>query len=161
MRKYIFLDVDGVLHPAHHAKHPFYSECLDELARIVRATGARIVLSSTWRLNAIQHEAVDSVLRQWGLPQTIGATPRLAVAGGRSMEILAWLAENSTDRQATWVAIDDMNMPTLGDKLILTDKDDGLTRHDARLAITMLNGLPTLATFSSDSSSGEEDETDW
>eukprot|EP00927_Polykrikos_kofoidii_P062670 TRINITY_DN57478_c0_g1_i1.p1 TRINITY_DN57478_c0_g1~~TRINITY_DN57478_c0_g1_i1.p1 ORF type:complete len:358 (-),score=33.69 TRINITY_DN57478_c0_g1_i1:224-1219(-) len=157
--KYIFLDVDGVLHSAHFAKHPFNDDCMIELSRIIRDTGASIVLSSTWRLNKIQHAAVDRTLLRYGIPKTIGATPQLkGPANGRASEILEWLSQNTADRHVSWIAIDDMDMPLLGDKLILTDKDDGLTRYDARLAITELNGLPELATFSSDSSFAGSDE---
>ena len=46
---FLFLDVDGVLHHYEAATRPewFEPRCLRQLQRIVRATGCKIVLSST------------------------------------------------------------------------------------------------------------------
>ena len=55
--KVIFLDVDGVLNSMDYLEenyedyrlHPINRICVERLARIVRQTDARLVLSSSWR----------------------------------------------------------------------------------------------------------------
>lgn len=44
---YIFLDVDGVLNE--HCELPLIHECLANLASVVKATKANVIVSSSWR----------------------------------------------------------------------------------------------------------------
>lgn len=46
--KVIFLDVDGVLN--HYGSGSFDKKCLENLAKITKTTGAKIVLISSWRM---------------------------------------------------------------------------------------------------------------
>ncbi len=48
--KVIFLDIDGVLKDDHYDAE-FQDECFERLKRIVDATSAIIILTSSWRIN--------------------------------------------------------------------------------------------------------------
>lgn len=143
--KFIFLDVDGVLHAAHHAVQPFVPDCMDALARIVQCTGARIVLSSAWRLHGpTGRRAVDKALQKYGISKTFSQTPSEDSLSSRPDEIRTWLSRN-TDRSmiVRWVVLDDMDMNyALSEHLIHTDEVLGLQEIDADLAISILNDEP-------------------
>ncbi len=145
LSRVIFLDVDGVLANSrsqlvdyedhdptlvHDASGsvpiPLERRCIDELARVVQATGASIVLSTTWRLDGDMRRFLVNSLAP--LP-VIGDTPSIAgstrgdgVDGqqrelrGRGAEITAWL------RQA-----DGPNLPIGGVQsfVILDDEHSG------------------------------------
>jgi len=49
LKRVVFLDVDGVLHPA-LGKEEFSVGCMEQLKRLVEETGADIVLSSSRRV---------------------------------------------------------------------------------------------------------------
>lgn len=78
--KVIFLDIDGVLnvigqgHDAYGAI--FHKHFVDNLARIIKETGAKIIISSSWR-----HSGLQKMLDMWefrNLPgEVIGVTPDL------------------------------------------------------------------------------------
>lgn len=90
--KVLFLDVDGVLNSeAWFSRHkdPAWNE-VDPAAvalvnDVLENTGAKLVLSSTWRLVAVARDE----LRAAGLP-IAGATPRIDT-NNRGEEIRAWL----------------------------------------------------------------------
>lgn len=78
--KVIFLDIDGVLNviPQGHDAYGgiFHPEFVDNLKRIINETGAKIVISSSWR-----HSGLQKMLEMWNfrnLPgEVIGVTPDL------------------------------------------------------------------------------------
>eukprot|EP00747_Dinoflagellata_sp_TGD_P169503 gnl/TRDRNA2_/TRDRNA2_198620_c0_seq1.p1 gnl/TRDRNA2_/TRDRNA2_198620_c0~~gnl/TRDRNA2_/TRDRNA2_198620_c0_seq1.p1 ORF type:complete len:236 (-),score=32.67 gnl/TRDRNA2_/TRDRNA2_198620_c0_seq1:13-720(-) len=171
VRKYIFLDVDGVLHPVKGALRSFHPSCMQALAQIVRATGAEIVLSSSWRKTDIQRRAVDAALVKHGLSKAIGRTVCCqadfvfndeGMRKSRAAEIQLWLSTNCKlgDRWR-WVALDDMDMTLdLGRNMIVTDPDDGLTAFDADAAIAVLNDTPVASTVASSEASFSELDDD-
>ena len=101
-RPVIFLDVDGVLHPAFAVKKrtrrrnssssdeeeeaasreqqgpTFYRGCMERLKTIVDCTGASIVLTSTWRLERAGIRDVNAALRRHGLDPVAGKTANLS-----------------------------------------------------------------------------------
>lgn len=101
----LFLDVDGVLHPTtvRHPRQQFQRSCMALLAEVLEATGARIVLSTAWRLDPMARREVSEKLREHGIPQFISRTPNLSMFH-RAKEILAWVRKY---RPATWVSVDD------------------------------------------------------
>lgn len=107
------------------------------LNRIVRATGAGVVVSSTWR-HVHPIGRLRMLLRARGfVGSIIGATPAIRRAK-RGVECLAWLA--SRRRQvASFVALDDMDdyEPMLG-RLVQTSPRDGLQDSHVSAAIDLL-----------------------
>ena len=63
--KVIFLDVDGVLHPYHsRPNQQFRAHCMRRLKAIIDTTGAKIVLSTSWRRTARATAAVNLQLKR-------------------------------------------------------------------------------------------------
>lgn len=138
----IFLDVDGVLNsmrtPAWMgddwdiplAKH------LYQLKRIVDETGAKIVISSSWREHAACMRKLDLALKVFELP-IYSITPHMNL--NRALEIKTWLAEHpEIDR---FVILDDDRYyfeVEYCNKLVLTSPAKGLTAKEADLAIALL-----------------------
>jgi hypothetical protein len=103
----IFLDCDGVLANARSqvwdfeegdmtllhdpaGKHvPLERRCLAELQRLVEATGATIVLSTTWRVEPDMRAFLCSALEPFA--KDVQDTP---VLHDRGAEVAAWLAAN-------------------------------------------------------------------
>lgn len=123
--KVIFLDIDGVLNHEKHYMwlmetdeptplqrvHP-YSEFNPEsckiLNRIIDETNAKIVLSSTWRLDGIQY--MNNIFKHVGIFHKLyGITPSLAhkydTTLCRGKEIDKWLSEHP--EVTKYVIIDD------------------------------------------------------
>src|SRR6185437_759274 len=98
--KIIFLDVDGVLMNRKSLKVAYeknqqpkpWPACIDELNRIIIATGAGVVLSSCWRLGRSVVE-IGELLSAWGVVgKVIDRTPTLStLCSQRGEEIQAWL----------------------------------------------------------------------
>jgi len=100
--KVIFLDIDGVLNTFKtrseqervggfeaYRRNPIHKAFVGELSRVLEATGARIVWSSTWR-RWHSPEALDRRLAALGCVTTsLGSTPLLG--SPRAVEIRAWL----------------------------------------------------------------------
>ncbi|CAE8733923.1 unnamed protein product [Polarella glacialis] len=104
----VFLDVDGVLHSVEAHPEAFLGhQQLLLLKRILEATGARIVLSTTWRRDPAHLQQVLDALDGVGIERPIGATPDLWRAG-RASEISAWLAANASLVAGQWVSLDDL-----------------------------------------------------
>lgn len=105
--KVIFLDVDGVINYA--ASGPFDPTCLENLSKIVKATDAKIVLISTWRMvyggdGTIKHKwAVDFEhnLALFGM-ELYALAPYLD--DRRSVEVDKYLNENDVSH---YLIIDD------------------------------------------------------
>lgn len=132
MRKIIFLDFDGVLHPDGIAKFsqlPVLERFLSEMPK------AEIVVSSTWR----EDHSLDQ-LRGFFSPhlrsRIVGVTPSLDDGyelGGRQKEILSYLAsEGLSDTSCRWIALDDIAMffEDSCRNLVLTDSSTGFTERE-------------------------------
>eukprot|EP00188_Purpureofilum_apyrenoidigerum_P004840 Plantae.Rhodophyta-Purpureofilum_apyrenoidigerum.ctg5797.p1 GENE.Plantae.Rhodophyta-Purpureofilum_apyrenoidigerum.ctg5797~~Plantae.Rhodophyta-Purpureofilum_apyrenoidigerum.ctg5797.p1 ORF type:complete len:166 (+),score=34.81 Plantae.Rhodophyta-Purpureofilum_apyrenoidigerum.ctg5797:232-729(+) len=143
LEKVVFLDVDGVLHPALGKEH-FSVNCMEQLKRIVEQTGASIVLSSSRRVLSRGHSKVANALKQYGLA-LLDVTPDYGRIDKRAEEICAWL-DLHPETQA-FVAIDDMDLflgvpddcvQRLSGKFVRTSKKSGLSYQDADLAVDIL-----------------------
>merc|ERR1711965_940735 len=96
----IFLDIDGVL-------APFDEQCTKRLAAIVEATGATIVLSSSWRARADAVAVIERRFRAFGPPLSEKVplpTTDINYHSVRQWEIARYLEERPARR---WVALDD------------------------------------------------------
>jgi hypothetical protein len=160
--KLIFLDVDGTIVTKRTLEERLAlgmagqnvadPDCIAALNQLIAETGARIVLSSSWRFcGKLEMEAV---LRFWGVnlkgwtfvDQSIGITPDLCerVNGeyrsvSRGLEIQKYLDGCAEEVESFVIIDDDPNMSPLNSRLILTNFDEGLTFEKAREAYEILN----------------------
>lgn len=165
--KVIFLDIDGVLNNAKFAsiwrhlyksngyggfytgskptkkdiKWDYYN--VDSLKTLMDKTGAKIVISSTWRFTHSINE-FKYIFQLYGLkPSIIDITPdhsRLGIREGvgrtRGDEVNAWLNDHDVD---SYVILDDDNDFFPSQNLVLTDDDYGLSDSDMLAAVEILN----------------------
>lgn len=143
--KVVFLDCDGVVSP--FGEGGFFSGVhMARLKRILDATGAKIVLSSSWRASEFGRNEVQKQLAANGMAPFVDCTPVLA-SKPRAYEILTWLLGNQSKLGiVNWVALDDIDLAAMApDKAffrkhaIRTDGRNGLTDEDAAAAIRMLS----------------------
>jgi hypothetical protein len=142
----IFLDIDGVLNnrPSLIDGVEILPEKVLLIERICQETGAKVILSSAWRV-LHPFEELQFVLACAGLSRRhlIGCTPRRR-DDLRGLEIKEWIDEQngiSEDKVENFVIIDD-DTDFLEEQMphfIKTDIADGLTEDQAEKAIKMLN----------------------
>lgn len=155
----IFLDIDGVLCTPLSVRlnwlfrrpmeRPFFDPiALGLLRRLVRRTGAQVVLSSSWRYSFEDDDPFMQAIRDH-FYRTLEAngTPvwDLAPILGRSKgeEIAAWLEQHPG---AGFVILDDRpdeftGTPALKARLVEVDSMRGLRRRDFRQALDLLAGV--------------------
>lgn len=153
--KIVFLDVDGVLNyrgcDSYYGGVYFVAEDkIQLLAKIIHATGAKIVLTSTWRYGAMDlalgmdsfeadlYEALADALEEYGL-EIYGHTGKNK--GIRGLEIESWIAD-AEEEPETFVILDDLDIGQFGqyeNYLVQTDFRTGLEEYHAELAVQMLN----------------------
>lgn len=153
--KVIFLDIDGVLSPTHYMNslykmwkasfneiksHDeygqlfFYQNC-DALKKIIDETGAKIVISSAWRL-----EGEAKMKEMWADRNLAGEIIGITLVGAnRGVEISQWI--NCNDFQGNYVIIDDLKLMLKEQEpfFVNTNGFVGLTMKDAEKAIQILN----------------------
>lgn len=165
-KKYLFLDIDGVLNTGNYQNHlsqqglpttdnwglpMFDPEAVTNLRKIIDATGAEIIISSSWK-----YEGLDILKKSWkerGLPGKIKAiTPNSRIivtingeddwvkSGSRGAEIEGWLINYAT-APYQYVILDDETDLLYCQKDHFVEIDDmmGITAADAERAITILN----------------------
>ena len=159
----VFLDVDGVLLPfgdgaAVTADGGFPDEPLAALSAILEATGATIVLSSTWRCAP---ESIAELTSAFFFYACEHGGPLGSVASfehttnhahsTRQWEIAEWLASPAAACVEQWVALDDeplldgasnaRHRASFEGHTVQTESTVGLTRAHAARAIALLGGL--------------------
>ena len=151
--KVIFLDIDGVLNSFDHmvrtgekGKSRFYAEidpdALAVLKTIIDATGAEIVLSSTWRYGYKRYKnteeslpyILNTALKEVGL-EVVSTTPNLS-GRPREEEIHEWLLNNLVN---SYLILDDDCDISQTERLIRTSYDYGLTESHVEECIKILN----------------------
>ena len=147
----IFLDVDGVLNSIKSLKtaykkdstrpysdyyYPFDPRCLLNLKHLVEETDSYLVITSTWRKHELGREILLSELKKYNLDtRVIGYTDILNKA--REVEIKAYLEK--LDEDVNYIILDDSKgFPELGEYLIRTNYEKGLTKTKARRGIKKL-----------------------
>lgn len=165
--KFLFLDIDGVLNTGRYQEvlidsdQHFINEdgalfdpiAIENLRYIVQSTSAKIVLTSTWRMDGI--EAMRVMWKRRRMPGNVyGITPhsitRFAdvdtrdewskhAIGSRGMEIHEWLVRNTKGSNA-YVILDDENDFLLyqANHVVLTDPYNGLTKEVANRVMEIL-----------------------
>jgi hypothetical protein len=157
--KIIFLDFDGVLvnRNSLSQRRPIPEKadapCVAALNAITDATGAKIVVSSTWRIGMTTVE-LRELLKSWGVTgQVIDRTPCLNgqrgsiwVSETRGKEIQTWIDAYNDERGEVGEFVildDDADMDHLCDRLVQTEFEPGLTTAEVPKAIAMLTGNGT------------------
>ena len=155
MRKIIFLDFDGVLNTEYYQGllqfqgkqwQDQYGAFFDpravrQLKRVIDATGADIVVESSWKYLGL--EAMQELWRVRNLPRrVIDITPSLTGNASKGEEIAAWLSEYATP-DTRYVIIDDeyVVLDSQIPYLIWTNPYEGLTEEQANRAMLILNSL--------------------
>lgn len=145
--KIIFLDVDGVLNNARWAQKMYnegvhvyaddllYDPAIKQLKRLIDATDAKVILSSSWRNypDAMKHLATQLAAYDIFI---YGVTPN--VGPQRGDDISEWLANHPVDNYV--ILDDDSDMTVHMDHLVQTSYETGLQYTHVDQAIALLNG---------------------
>lgn len=154
--KIIFLDIDGVLNSRAYDRLRNRDEQtdIDEtrlplVKSIVDRTGAKIVLSSTWRVHWSVHPQlcdrdgiyINEVFAKYGL-EIYDKTPSLGIRAERRDEIAKWL-ERAREKVESFVIIDDYRYgwADLSDRFVKTNPNFGLglEQEHVEKAVEILN----------------------
>ena len=145
--KVLFLDVDGVLNNEllleNHGWEAIGETKLDLLKDIIDATNAKIVLSSTWRIDGGTKKVLVAKLATRGLElldQTIVLhRTKLSLPVQRSDEICEWLSRHSEVEK--FAVLDDNTDAGYGieSHFFKTQFEEGLTRTITNQVIMHLN----------------------
>lgn len=156
--KVIFLDVDGVLNCS-DTEEIFYMtfvspQKIELLKELVDRTGAKVVLSSTWRYGWLDVEkGLDSIVAKCfiALKQELEKyditlldyTPITNYCmNNRGGEISFWLAAHADENIESYVILDDTCVDFLSPHekhLVHTSEKDGLLQEHVNHAIEILN----------------------
>jgi len=166
--KIIFLDIDGVVCTDRTRFCYFDPICMRRLNTILERTGAKIVVTSTWRkgltVNNLK-ELFCSGGDRWGCyvanpepfdgSSIIGKTPSFSINEkeedkkdgkpfGRGSEIDFWLdnAKKNGFEIDSYIVLDDdsYDIPPHMDRLVKTDSRKGIRKEDVKKAIDLLIG---------------------
>lgn len=169
MKKYIFIDFDGVLVSDDYIRDLtsegkesndefgalFNPQCLSNLQAIVNKTGAKIVISSSWkeygkdlleemwakRNIAVEfHSITPSLLITSYLDQISGNSFNICEFYSKGLEINAWLEKNAS-KDCNYCIIDDecYFLAEQLSHLVKVNPHDGLTELDAVKVVEILN----------------------
>lgn len=145
----LFLDIDGVLNVRTWSGRDFTElqpHLLKNLRRVLRTTGARIVLSSTWRLDGDLMDELRRAMAEIDIDAAviIGETPDLREPGTtsfsvRAREIVAWLEKDGHGMHRRWAVVDDQDVPgsnpaggpAVAEHFVQTDDKVGLDEEAA------------------------------
>jgi hypothetical protein len=147
----LFLDIDGVLNCAGQRSDLAESSSLDagavaRLNDVIARTGAKLVLSSSWRYlilgGAMTVSGFEYLLRTHGVAKgcLAGHTCGDEDTPERGAQIHRWLAEHET--VTGWAAVDDgrLQLGADGWRQVQTDQRLGLTDGDAEALVRILTG---------------------
>lgn len=142
--KIVFVDIDGVLNTTAWLSRVVGSELCPEhmghLNHLLEVTGAKVVISSSWRTNRTTQELRDLFLQNGFKGTIIGKTPFISQENGqRGVEIQSWLRTHYLPEQVSFVILDDEpDLFLVKDRLILTSMAEGLQNRHIEEAIQLL-----------------------
>ena len=158
--KIIFLDFDGVMDTARYELilrisgrlsvdaygTIFDPECVWNLRQIIEKTGAKIVVSSSWK-DLLTFEEIRDMWKKRVLPgEVIGTTPYTLECRNRGDEIDLWL--KGCEEECQYVILDDIDAGNFNEhqleRLVVVDAVKGLDEVAAERAIRKLN-IDTLS----------------
>lgn len=156
--KLIFLDFDGVLNSLPFlASEPGRMDRLDPAAvvrlnAIVARSGAKVVISSTWRLKRSLDELRARLSEVGFIGEIIDRTPELRERGllyiplaTRSQEILMFI-EGLASPPESFVALDDADLDDIAQNHVKTDFAMGLLDEHVEAALWILGEAAALST---------------
>ena len=158
VRKVLFLDVDGVLNNGSWTSEMYengvrvYEEHIleDRALRLLRAiiveTGARIVVSSSWRHEKGAYDKLCEALLRHGM-YPLDKTPGPDTDRGR--DIALWL-EAHPDTEYYAILDDEDDLGALAEHHVRTDPDKGLTETEAYRCVSLLGGRLKVPAFMED-----------
>lgn len=145
--KVIFLDFDGVITipPKWYLK----ANKIKYIKRIVDETDARIVVSSSWRMDTVEETRKSMIYKEkrcsrnkmlyWLIDNIYDVTPWVGLGNGRGGEIQKWL--NDHPEVDNYVILDDDH--DMWDSqmyhFVQTNYEDGITEVETIRAIKVLN----------------------
>ena len=148
MNKIIFLDFDGVITTRDSKWEIDNNKCL-LVKKICDETGAKIVISSSWRYSTVEKTIDAYKLHDWILtPYIIDVTENLSMSIGwdlfsyfplRGLEISEYI--NKHELIQNYVIIDDDSdmLYIQKDHFVKTDTYKGLSEENVQQAIQILN----------------------
>ena len=134
--KVLFLDFDGVLHPASHGSVLFSQ--MNLLEEAVGNESCQIVISSSWRF----HMKMDDLKKHFSLPvrnKIVGVTGDAYIGSyARFHEINAYAMQHGI---VNWRALDDSywEFPQGCSQLIRCNPNSGLTQREIKVLSEWLN----------------------
>ena len=131
MIKIVFLDINGVLNTS--IDYNLNQKCIDNLAYIIKQTGAKVVITSAWRRDEYALNSLVQTLNQNDI-EVLGCTKILNQE--RSLEILAYIS--GIEEEHKYVILDDLKINHFPNTLVLVDRNTGLTYEDALKATKIL-----------------------
>ena len=144
----LFLDVDGVLNTRKVLLEgdvdPIDIDCAEQLERVIKESGCKIVISSTWRIFGEVYilRAINKALgrRSPSIEESVvGVTPsKTSNDECRGDEIQTWLDQNQNKVDKFAIVDDDVDMGDLMGHLVRTDPEFGLTEELADQLIERL-----------------------
>lgn len=151
MEKYIFLDFDGVINTP---KGKFAKKAVANLLHLVERSDAKIIISSTWRLQGMEY--IQQLWQEYQLPgEVIDLTPSCnstnfsnvdgqeewqGLHGCKGLEIAEWLRLNAKEPYQ-YIILDDEEdfLFSQREHLVKVEGSKGLDKADVRVAIQILN----------------------
>ena len=151
MEKYIFLDFDGVINTQNDK---FDKNAMANLRRLLEKTDAKVVISSTWRLQGMEY--IQQLWQEHHMQgEVIGLTPSCnstnfsnvdeqeewqGLHGCKGLEIAEWLRLNAKEPYR-YVILDDEEDVLFNQRehLVKVDGSKGLSKTDVRETIKILN----------------------
>jgi hypothetical protein len=159
--KLIFLDIDGVLNTMDHLTsliskgetpsdkygHLFDPVAVANLEEIIRRTGAKVVISSTWRMDGINVMRKMFADREINA-EIVGVTPDLSdderfSTRGDEIDVFLWKQDRTNKKVESYVIIDD-DTDFLHHQIpffVHTNEDIGITTEDVEKAVRILGEL--------------------
>ncbi len=146
--KIIFLDCDGVLvtQPLFGTRYkngnnkPFDTldkNCVDKLNILIEKTGAKLVLSSTWRFDK-EYSAIEYLNTNGVKGEFVGITPT-SQTGIRGTEIQKFIEKFDGSVDKFVILDDDSDMEHLSCHLVKINMKIGLTDEDIEKALEILS----------------------
>ena len=135
--KVIFLDVDGVLNTNKtlYCDDSIEAHLVQNLATIVEATGAEIVLTSNWRFSHYSLTVLKDAFRYFNLTIYSEIEDQFC----RATEIKLWANKHKVDKYVVLDDEDENLSARFQEKFIKIDFSKGLTREVAAKAIKLLS----------------------